>query len=219
MDNPSDNQRHQWLTQLSDPKRGVPSWLKWSYTAMVVVIVPIYWRDLGPANLLWFSDIALIVLAFALWLQSRLLASTMAVGVLFLELVWVLDFLTLGNVIGVAAYMFSPDTETHIRFLSGLFHLALPPVMLFMLIRFGYDPRALRLQIVIAVVAIPLSYWFGTPESNINWSYGPGRPQDLVHPWLYLMALMVVMITAIYLPSHWVLKRLFGGKNGGLSKS
>lgn len=177
---------------------------------MVLVIVPIYWRDLGPANLLWFSDIALIVLAVALWLNSRFLASTMAVGVLLLELIWVLDLFTLGRLLGIAGYMFSADTDLHIKVLSGLFHCALPPVMLFLLLRFGYDRRALPAQIALSLVVIPLSYWLGDPSSNINWSYGPGRPQELVHPLVYLAALVAVMITLVYLPSHWLLKRLFG---------
>lgn len=202
---------HSERTQLAmeTQPRPAPLWLRWSYTALVLVIVPIYWRDLGPANLLWFSDIALIVLAIALWLNSRFLASTMAVGVLLLELIWVLDFFTLGNLLGIAAYMFSADTDLHIKVLSGLFHCALPPVMLFMLIRFGYDRRALPAQIVLSLVVIPLSYWLGDPSSNINWAYGPGRQQELVHPLVYLCALMVVMIALVYFPSHWLLKRLF----------
>ncbi|CAN0542991.1 unnamed protein product, partial [Ectocarpus sp. 12 AP-2014] len=77
-------------------KAKIPLWLKISYTLMVLVIIPVYWRDLGPANFLWFSDIALFALVAALWLENRLINSTMAVAVLFLESAWVLDFLTGG---------------------------------------------------------------------------------------------------------------------------
>jgi len=41
-------------------------WLKLAYTAMVVAIVPVYYVHYGPANFLWFSDIALVVTAVAL---------------------------------------------------------------------------------------------------------------------------------------------------------
>ena len=184
-------------------------WLKISYTLMVVIIVPIYWRDLGPANLLWFSDIALIVLAPALWLPSRFLASTMAVGVLLLELAWIADFLTGGNILQIAAYMYSEDTDTHIRIISGIFHLALPPVIIFMLIRFGYDRRAFLAQVVLALVVLPVTYLVSDPADNINWVFGPAERQDLLPPLVYLGLLMLTLTAAIYYPSHLVLKRIF----------
>src|SRR5690606_41616555 len=55
------------------------------FTAMTAVIVPIYYREHGPANFLWFSDIALFGMTIALWLESPLIASMMAVGVLLPE--------------------------------------------------------------------------------------------------------------------------------------
>lgn len=188
----------------------IPLWLKISYTLMAVIIVPVYWRDLGPANLLWFSDIALIVLVPALWLENRFLASTMAVGVLLLELAWVLDLLTGGNLIQIAAYLFEEDTETHIRVLSALFHFALPPVLIFMLIRLGYDRRAFPAQVVLSLIVLPITYLVTDPsENNINWVFGPAEPQNLLHPWLYLTLLMATLTLFVYYPSHLVFKRFF----------
>lgn len=37
----------------------IPIWLKLAYTLFVCALVPIYWRQYGPANFLWFSDVAL----------------------------------------------------------------------------------------------------------------------------------------------------------------
>lgn len=190
-------------------KGKIPLWLKISYTLMVLVIIPVYWRDLGPANFLWFSDIALFALVAALWLESRLINSTMAVAVLFLETAWVLDFLTGGNLIQISAYMFEPDTELHIRILSGLFHLSLPPVLLYLLVRLGYDERALWLQIIIALMVLPVSYFVTQPEDNINWVYGPAGPQDLLPDALYLALLATVLTLVIYIPSHLLFKRFF----------
>src|SRR5439155_6555896 len=59
--------------------------LKIGYTLFVCVVVPIYWRQYGPANFLWFSDIALLAMVPALWLENALLASTMAVSIIFLR--------------------------------------------------------------------------------------------------------------------------------------
>ena len=63
----------------------IPLWLKIGYTALVAVIVPIYWLKYGAANFLWFSDIAFILLVPALWWESGLIASMMALSVLLLE--------------------------------------------------------------------------------------------------------------------------------------
>ena len=53
----------------------IPIGLKIFYTFFVCVLVPIYWRQYGPANFLWFSDIALLVMVPALWLENSLLVS------------------------------------------------------------------------------------------------------------------------------------------------
>jgi hypothetical protein len=57
--------------------------LKIVYTLFVCALVPIYWRQYGPANFLWFSDIALLALVPALWFENALLASMMALAVVF----------------------------------------------------------------------------------------------------------------------------------------
>ena len=90
----------------------VPVSLKIGYTLFVCALVPIYWRQYGPANILWFSDIALLALVPALWMESALIASMMAVAVVFFEAIWNIDFffrLVIGkSLIGLSAYMFDP---------------------------------------------------------------------------------------------------------------
>jgi hypothetical protein len=70
----------------------VPLWIKIAYTLFVCVLVPVYVRHYGPANFLWFSDVALLVMVPALWIESRLVASMMALAVVLPELAWNLDF-------------------------------------------------------------------------------------------------------------------------------
>src|SRR5436190_4284571 len=91
----------------------LPAWLKVLYSLFLCVLVPAYWSYYGPANFLWFSDIALLVTLVALWLESRFLASMQAVAVVPLELLWVVDF-SLGLVggvhpIGISTYMFDSE--------------------------------------------------------------------------------------------------------------
>src|SRR5207237_9362777 len=72
----------------------IPLWIKVAYTLMVAVIVPVYLAYYGPANFLWFSDVALVVTGVALWLENPLLVSMMTVGVLLPELLWTVTVFT-----------------------------------------------------------------------------------------------------------------------------
>lgn len=76
----------------------LPCWLKITYTLLVVLIVPVYWHGLGPTNLPWFSGIALIALVPALWWESRLIVSAMALAVR-LEVGWIIDFFAGGHLL------------------------------------------------------------------------------------------------------------------------
>lgn len=189
-----------------------PAWIRWPYTALVAVLVPIYWREYGPGNFLWFSDITLFVLLFCLWTGNRLLFSMMAVGVLPLELVWTVDILTGGTLIGLAKYMFDDTLPLYLRLLS-LFHLPLPPILIWMLVRQGYDPRAWRAQTLLVWVVLPLSWLLTAPKDNVNWAHGLGPDVvQIMPPLLYLATYMAVLPVLIMLPTHLVLKRLFGGR-------
>src|SRR2546423_2963725 len=70
----------------------IPLWVKVVYTVFVCVVVWVYAREYGPGNFLWFSDMALLVTVVALWMESALLASMMAVGALVPELAWNVGF-------------------------------------------------------------------------------------------------------------------------------
>ena len=193
----------------------IPVWLKAAYTLFVCLLVPVYWVRYGPANFLWFSDIALLATVPALWLESRLLASMMAVGVVLLELVWNVDFfvrlLAGTELVGLARYMFDPQISRFLRALS-LFHLALPPLLLWLVYRLGYHPRAWLAQTLLAWVVLPASYLLTKPSDNINWVFGFGeKPQTWLPGPLYLALLMALFPLLIYLPTHFVLKKVFAG--------
>jgi len=192
----------------------IPLWLKVSYTLFVCFLVPVYWRHYGPANFLWFSDIALLVTLPALWLESSLLASMMTLAVLLPELAWNVDFfvrlVTGARLMGLSAYMFDRGIPRFLRALS-LFHVGLPPLLLWMVHRLGYDKRALIAQIFVAMIVLPLSYGFSNPRENVNWVYGFGeRPQTTVPPLWFLAFLILMFPLALYLPTHLVLDKVFG---------
>ncbi len=187
-------------------------WLKLPYTLFVTVMVPVYWANYGPANFLWFSDLALLVTCAALWLENPFLASMMAVAVLLPEAAWNVGFfahlLTGHEVIPLAGYMFDTTVSPFLRSLS-LFHVFLPVVLVYLVYRLGYDTRAWKAQTVLAWIVVPLSYAASNPVRNVNWAYGPGHPQTWVSETVYVALMMVFLVVVIYLPTDWLLRRLF----------
>lgn len=194
----------------------IPLWLKILATCFLCVFVPVYWIKRGPANFLWFCDIALIVVTVALWMESRFLVSMMAVSILLPELVWSIDYfgrlLTGSHLFGLGAtsYMFNEKIPGVIRVLSFIFHIYLPIILLWTLYRLRFHEKSWIAQTVLAWMVLPLCYWFTGPVENINWVFGPGpTPQQWLPAPLYLVLLMVLLPLFIYLPSHYLFKRLF----------
>jgi hypothetical protein len=191
----------------------IPLGLKVGYTIFVCALVPIYWREYGPANFLWFSDIALLALVPALWLENALLVSMLAISVVFFEALWNLDFFfrlaTGKSLIGLSAYMFDPGIPLFIRGLSS-FHIVLPLLLLWMLHRLGYDHRAFLWQTIVALVVLPLSYRVSNARENVNWVYGLGEKRQRILPApLFLILLMLLFPLAVYLPTHLLFARIF----------
>jgi hypothetical protein len=191
----------------------IPFAFKIAFTAFVLFIIPIYWKQWGPGNFLWFSDITLFVSVAALWLESSLLASMMAVGVLLPEIAWNIDFfgrlITGKKLFGLSDYMFNKEKSVFLRSLS-LFHVLIPLLLVWMLIAFDYDGKAFFYQSMLAWVVLPASYFLTRPEENVNWVYGPGsKPQKKIHSGLYLLLVMIFFPVFIYLPTHLLLDWLF----------
>ena len=189
-----------------------PLWLKIAFTLFVLIIIPIYWRQYGASNFLWFSDIALFVTAVALWLENGLLASMMTLSILLLDIAWNIDFagrLIAGrNVFGLSKYMFDGTIPRPVRLVS-LFHIWFPPLLLWMVYRLGYDERALLGQTLVAWLVLPVTYAIADTRENINWVRGPrGEPQKVMPALLYLVLLMLMLPLLIYLPTHLVLRKL-----------
>jgi hypothetical protein len=216
------------LGRPAPPQARIPLWLKIAYSAFVAVLVPYYWRTYGPVNFLWFCDVALLVTLAALWLESPFLFSMQAVAIAFPQLLWIVDFtarLVGIHLLGVAAYMFDPKIPLFVRGLSS-FHGWLPLLLVWGVWRVGYDRRAVKAQTLLAVVLLLVCYFFTarppapaadpTAAVNINWVFGPGQNsvQTWVAPGWYLAAQLAFWPLVIYLPSHWALGRLFGGRLG-----
>jgi len=189
-----------------------PFWLKIAYTLFVGLLVKVYWVKYGPANFLWFSDVALLLTVPALWFENSLLASMMAVAVMLPEIAWNVDYfgrlISGKSLFGLSRYMFDTTIPLPVRALS-LFHVFLPPLLLLMVYRLGYDERALPAQTVLAWIILPLSYLLAPPSENVNWVRGPrGNLQTSMSGPLYLGLTMIGFPLLVYLPTHFMLNRL-----------
>lgn len=198
-------------------KRRIPTWIKVAYTLFVFVLIPVYWCYRSPTEFLWFSDIALLIGVAALWLESRLLASMMAVGVLAPELIWNASFfarlLTGYGFLGFTEYMFTPETPLIFRALS-LFHIALPPLMLWMLRRLGYDRRAFAVQAALSWIILPVTRLLTSEASNVNWVYRFPNGKQAGSPLIHVALLMALYPLLVCLPTHLALRRMFRSRPG-----
>ncbi|HEU4439390.1 MAG TPA: membrane-associated protein [Methylomirabilota bacterium] len=187
--------------------------IKVAYTLFLLVLVPVYWAHYGPRNFLWFSDIALLGSGLAVWLESPLLASMMALAVLLPELAWNLDFfgrlLTGRSMLGMSAYMFDRALPRYLRALS-LFHVLLPVWLLWLVARLGYDRRAWACQSLLAAIVLPLTYGLTERDENVNWVHGLGAPRRWRRPWVYLALLTLSFSLVLYLPPHLLLQAWLG---------
>jgi hypothetical protein len=186
----------------------IPLWLKLFWTAWVVVWVPLYWRQYGLQNFLFFCDLGNIFIAAALWLESPLIFSAEASGLLLFQSLFVLDLtgeiVTGRHFIGGTEYMFDPHIALWMRLLS-LFHVVSPPLLLWAIWRLGYDRRGWKLQTLITWIVIPINY-FWRPQFDVNWARGPFfREQHGVPGFVYLLGYLIIVPAVVYFPTHKLL--------------
>ena len=191
----------------------VPLWLKVAWTAMVLVIVPIYWRHRGVANFLWFSDITFLALVAGLWLESSFIVSLMACMVLVPETLWIVSFfgslLHLPRVTGFADYMFDEPSPLWLRAVS-LFHVPLFAVIVWGSWRLGYDPGVFPWAVLITWLVLLLTRWLTKPKSNINHVYRlPIAAGANLTPVQHMLLLMTGVPLVLQLPGHLLLWLMF----------
>ena len=202
---------------------GLPLWLKIAWTAWLAAWAPAYWRQYGVQNFLFFCDIGNVLIGIGLWLESALIFSWVACGVLLIQTLYAIDLagtlLTGHHLIGGTEYMFDPALPLWIRLLS-LFHIATPPLVLWVTWHLGYDPRGWKLQTLTAWVVVPINF-FWRPDHDVNWARGLFfHEQHTMPPLLYLLGYLIVAPCFIYFPTHVFLAWLTRSwKLGGQAKA
>ena len=192
----------------------IPLWLKVVWTACVIAWIPLYWRQYGPQNFLFFCDLGNFFIAAALWLESPLLFSWQATGLLLFQSLFTIDLATAlvsgRHLIGGTEFMFDTHVPLGIRLLS-LFHVVTPPLLLWGIRRLGYDRRGWKYQTLTTWIVVPINY-FWRPEYDVNWARGPFFHEQQTMPGLlYLLGYLIVMPAVVYFPTHrfllWLTER------------
>jgi hypothetical protein len=208
------------IPSVAPAARRIPLWLKLAYTAFMAVLVPVYLRNYGPTNFLYFCDVALVITLVGIWIESPLLVSMCAVGVVASQTLWVIDFLSnlIGHPLtGLTDYMFMADHSLFLRGLS-LFHGWLPFLLVYLVWRLGYDRRALPAWTLIAWALVLISFFFMPPPRpnpgltpvNIDYAWGLSdtEAQTWMPPSVWVAALMIALPALLYVPAHFLLRRL-----------
>ena len=190
-----------------------PNLLRWASLAWLLVWVPAYSRTWGVSNFLQLCDIAVLLTCVGFWTNNRLLISSQAVSSLLVDLVWTLDAswrLLLGrHLLGGTEYFFDACYPLWVRLLS-LFHVVIPPLLLWALHRTGYDRRGFALQSSIALLVFIASR-FASPAKNMNFAFtDPFFHRSWGPPPVHVAISFLFMVIVVYLPTHLALKRMFG---------
>jgi hypothetical protein len=190
----------------------LPLWLKIFWTAWVLAWIPVYWRQYGLQNFLYFCDLGNILIAVGLWSERPLIFSWQATGLLLFQTLYTVDLigaiLSGRHVIGGTEYMFDAHVPLFIRLLS-LFHVVMPPLLLWGIWRLGYDKRGWKYQTVLTWIVVPINY-FWRPQFDVNWARGLFFHEQHVVPGpLYLIAYLVVVPLTVYWPTHLLLDWLY----------
>ena len=203
----------------AEPASRLPLWLKLAYTAFMAVLLPVYWANYGPTNFLYFCDVALLITLVGIWIESPLLISMCAVGILASQALWVVDFLS--NLIGwpltgMTDYMFAADHSLFLRSLS-LFHGWLPFLLVYLVWRLGYDRRGFPAWTVLAWILMLICFFFVPPPRpdpgltpvNINYVWGMSDTvaQQWMPPAVWLAGLIILLPVLLYAPVHFLLRR------------
>lgn len=186
----------------------VPLWLKIVWSLWLIVWGPVYWHRYGLQNFLFFCDIGNVLIGIGLWLESGLIFSWVACGLLLFQTLYTVDLsgalITGHHLIGGTEYMFDPYLPLWTRLLS-LFHVVTPFVLLWGIRTLGYDRRGWKLQTLTTWIVVPINF-FWRPEEDVNWARGLFfHEQHTLPGFVYLLGYLILVPLCVYLPTHWLL--------------
>jgi hypothetical protein len=196
----------------------IPLWFKVIGTLLCGAILLFNAITYTLVDLLWFCDVAMILVIMGLWRENSLQLSLATLASIGPQFAWQLDYfyqlMSGKSLFGFTDYMFAENNPV-INYIVSLFHVWMPVILIYSLYFVRYDQRALKIQSGLSLLLILLSYgltsdMFG-PAGNLNQVYGPSAnaPQTWMHPGLWLLVIWIYTIVIIYVPTHLITARVF----------
>lgn len=187
--------------------------IKYPLTVFILVLIPTYIHHYGAINFLWFSDIALFLIFFAIWLESSLLMSIALVLSFFMEMMWTIDFFTNMlfdvNIFDLAGYMFDPANSLFLRGLS-LFHLLLPVLPVYYLRQWGYHEKALNYAVVLYWGVVLFCFLCTPVDKNINQVHYPTvQNWEVMSSLTWITLWMIFYPLLIMWPKNYIFSKIF----------
>lgn len=183
---------------------------QWLAGAWMLVYLPSYAVAYGWTNFLAICNLGVILTCLGLWIRSPVLLSSQAIASPIVGLVWALDvgwkIVTGDFLFGGTAYMWDPQYPLFTRLLS-CYHFLWPPLVIWAVLRLGYDRRGLAFQTAL-LAGLATVGRFLDPALNFNWAYSDPVFQRQFGPaFLHIATVVGVAFVVLYVPMHLVLQR------------
>jgi hypothetical protein len=173
--------------------------------------IPAYTSAHGVWHFLQLCNLGVLLSCLGVFFGSNILLSSQAVATPMIGLFWVTDYfckLITGRFIhGGTAYMWDVSIPWFVRALS-FYHLFLPIFLIYFVHKIEYDVRGWRLQSMIGFFAILLGLFLVPESENLNYVYHWPNGRVLFNqPFLHAMFSFVLLVTIVYWPAHYFLKK------------
>jgi hypothetical protein len=186
----------------------------------IYVLVQNYGPEQG--EYLWYCNVALFLSAFALFFESKTAAIALLSPLILTQSLWIIDLTARAflkhDIFGFTESLFQPGMGM-VEFLSSHHHFYTFPTLL--LAVFILEKRSFRVSpilFLLAVILLPLSYFYFPETQNINCMKAPCFP-ELEHfkgkQYSILFALGALAISLLFgrLLSNTLGTRVLSGKN------
>ncbi len=196
---------------MSDPAPRIPLVARIAFSVWMLFWAPVILWTYGPQNFLWLCNLAQFLMLYALWTGNRLLLASQAGMMVAVGIGWSMDYIVAlflsDSITGFTSYMFNPEIPLLAR-ATSLYHVFLPPFVLWLCLRMGYDRRGWIVQCFIGGVALLASRLMTEPDRNVNWVFAFFDAEPWVAAPVYVALLVVLYPLLLYLPGHFIVRGL-----------
>jgi hypothetical protein len=194
---------------------------QWLCLVWLAVYLPTYGAAYGFWHFFQLCNAGVLIACAGILLRNRLLLSSQFLALSCIAVVWISDMaarLLFGRFLnGGTAYMWDSNLSALVRILS-LYHLALPLVLLWFVIKLGYHKQAWIAQSAIAAGSWLIGLFIAPAAENINYLYyWPNQPSQAQLSLGHAGAMFITLVLLVYWPAHQMFLRWFKKNESSIS--